>query len=126
MKNLIRNVWVCLGLMVLPFTASGQQKDNITYVPAQELLLVGKATAKATLPSGRYSQVSYNASHSEETIHKLCRSGYLFYMNSPVIKAKWMVPDNYQLPNLTRVAQKRCVCISNRMENGNLRSRDTG
>lgn len=35
MKNLIRNVWVCLGLMVLPFTASGQQKDNITYVPAQ-------------------------------------------------------------------------------------------
>lgn len=44
MKNLIRNVWVCLGLMVLPFTASGQQKDNITYVPAQELLLVGKAT----------------------------------------------------------------------------------
>ena len=46
MKNLIRNVWVCLGLMVLPFTASGQQKDNITYVPAQELLLVGKATTE--------------------------------------------------------------------------------
>ena len=46
MKNLIRNVWVCLGLMMLPFTASGQQKDNITYVPAQELLLVGKATTE--------------------------------------------------------------------------------
>ena len=29
-----------------------------------------------------------------------------FTTNSPVIKAKWTVPDNYQLPNLTRLAQK--------------------
>ena len=29
-----------------------------------------------------------------------------FTTNSPVKKAKWTVPDNYQLPNLTRLAQK--------------------
>lgn len=66
--------------MVLPFTASGQQKDNITYVPAQELLLVGKATTEGEY-FHRVDTAKYciNASHSEETIHKLARSGYLFY-----------------------------------------------
>lgn len=107
MKNLIRNVWVCLGLMVLPFTASGQQKDNITYVPAQELLLVGKATTE-----GEYFHRVDTAKYRTmpPTVKKLFTNSaglaISFTTNSPVIKAKWMVPDNYQLPNLTRVAQK--------------------
>ena len=107
MKNLIRNVWVCLGLMVLPFTASGQQKDNITYVPAQELLLVGKATTE-----GEYFHRVDTAKYCTmpPTVKKLFTNSaglaISFTTNSPVIKAKWMVPDNYQLPNLTRVAQK--------------------
>ena len=78
MRNLTRNVCIFLGLMLLPLATFGQQKNNFTYVPAQELLLVGKATTEGEY-SGRYSQVSYNASHCEETVHKLCRSGYLFY-----------------------------------------------
>lgn len=107
MKNLIRNVWVCLGLMVLPFTASGQQKDNITYVPAQELLLVGKATTE-----GEYFHRVDTAKYRTmpPTVKKLFTNSaglaISFTTNSPVIKAKWIVPDNYQLPNLTRVAQK--------------------
>lgn len=46
MKNLTRNVCICLGLMMFPLTTFGQQKNNFTYVPAQELLLVGKATTE--------------------------------------------------------------------------------
>ena len=81
MKNLIRNVWVCLGLMVLPFTASGQQKDNITYVPAQELLLVGKATTEG------------------EYFHRVDTAKYRTM--PPTVKKLFT-----NLPNLTRVAQK--------------------
>ena len=34
MKNLTRNVWICLGLIMFPLTTFGQQKNNFTYVPA--------------------------------------------------------------------------------------------
>ncbi len=44
MKNLTRNVWICLGLLMLPLAMSAQQKKNFTYISAQDLLLVGKAT----------------------------------------------------------------------------------
>ena len=46
MKNLTRKVWICLGLLMLPLAMAGQQKNNFTYTPAQELLLVGKATSE--------------------------------------------------------------------------------
>ena len=46
MRNLTRNFWICLGLIMFPLTTFGQQKNNFTYVPAQELLLVGKATTE--------------------------------------------------------------------------------
>ena len=48
MRNLTRNVWICLGLIMFPLTTFGQQKSNFTYVPAQELLLVGKATTEGS------------------------------------------------------------------------------
>ena len=78
MKNLIRNVWVCLGLMVLPFTASGQQKDNITYAFSSRAFAVTKQLRRRIfhrVDTAKY----YTMPPDEETIHKLCRSGYLFY-----------------------------------------------
>ena len=126
MKNLIRNVWVCLGLMVLPFTASGQQKDNITYVPAQELLLVGKATTE-----GGYFHRVDTAKYCTmpPTVKKLFTNSaglaISFTTNSPVIKAKWMVPDNYQLPNLTRVAERSGFEYQTGWKMAICRSRDT-
>lgn len=79
MKNLTRNVCICLGLMMFPLTTFGQQKNNFTYVPAQELLLVGKATTEGEY-FHRVDTAKYRTtSHCEETIHKFCRSGYLFY-----------------------------------------------
>ena len=84
-----------------------QAMDNITYVPAQELLLVGKATTE-----GEYFHRVDTAKYCTmpPTVKKLFTNSaglaISFTTNSPVIKAKWMVPDNYQLPNLTRVAQK--------------------
>lgn len=30
MKNLTRNVWICLGLLMLPLAMSAQQKKNFT------------------------------------------------------------------------------------------------
>lgn len=107
MRNLTRNVCICLGLMLLPLATFGQQKNNFTYVPAQELLLVGKATTE-----GEYFHRVDTAKYRTmpPTVKKLFTNSaglaISFTTNSPVIKAKWTVPDNYQLPNLTRVAQK--------------------
>ena len=76
-------------------------------MPAQELLLVGKATTE-----GEYFHRVDTAKYRTmpPTVKKLFTNSaglaISFTTNSPVIKAKWMVPDNYQLPNLTRVAQK--------------------
>ena len=107
MKNLTRNVWICLGLIMFPLTTFGQQKNNFTYVPAQELLLVGKATIE-----GEYFHRVDTAKYCTmpPAVKKLFTNSaglaISFTTNSPVIKAKWTVPDNYQLPNLTRLAQK--------------------
>ena len=107
MRNLTRNVWICLGLIMFPLTTFGQQKSNFTYVPAQELLLVGKATTE-----GEYFHRVDTAKYCTmpPAVKKLFTNSaglaISFTTNSPVIKAKWTVPDNYQLPNLTRLAQK--------------------
>ena len=105
MRNLTRNVWICLGLIMFPLTTFGQQKNNFTYVPAQELLLVGKATTE-----GEYFHRVDTAKYCTmpPAVKKLFTNSaglaISFTTNSPVIKAKWTVPDNYQLPNLTRLA----------------------
>ena len=107
MRNLTRNFWICLGLIMFPLTTFGQQKNNFTYVPAQELLLVGKATTE-----GEYFHRVDTAKYCTmpPAVKKLFTNSaglaISFTTNSPVIKAKWTVPDNYQLPNLTRIAQK--------------------
>ena len=107
MRNLTRNVWICLGLIMFPLTTFGQQKSNFTYMPAQELLLVGKATTE-----GEYFHRVDTAKYCTmpPAVKKLFTNSaglaISFTTNSPVIKAKWTVPDNYQLPNLTRLAQK--------------------
>lgn len=107
MRNLTRNIWICLGLIMFPLTTFGQQKNNFTYVPAQELLLVGKATTE-----GEYFHRVDTAKYCTmpPAVKKLFTNSaglaISFTTNSPVIKAKWTVPDNYQLPNLTRLAQK--------------------
>ena len=72
------------GLDIRP-TVEEVGRSNIAMTLMQ---LIWKADASVNVqsnyrrrifPSGRYSQVSYNASHCEETVHKFCRSGYLFY-----------------------------------------------
>ena len=107
MKNLTRNVWICLGLLMLPLAMSAQQKKNFTYTSAQDLLLVGKATTEGEY----FHRVDTAKYHSmPPRVKKLFTNSaglaISFTTNSPVIKAKWTVPDNPQLPNLTRVAQK--------------------
>lgn len=107
MKNFTRIVWICLGLLMLPLAMSGQQKNNFTYTSAQELLLVGKATSEGEY----FHRVDTAKYHSmPPKVKKLFTNSaglaISFTTNSPVIKAKWTVPDNPQLPNLTRIAQK--------------------
>lgn len=107
MKNFTRIVWICLGLLMLPLAMSGQQKNNFTYTSAQELLLVGKATSEGEY----FHRVDTAKYHSmPPKVKKLFTNSaglaISFTTNSPVIKAKWTVPDNLQLPNLTRIAQK--------------------
>ena len=107
MKNLTRNVWICLGLLMLPLAMSAQQKKNFTYTSAQDLLLVGKATTEGEY----FHRVDTAKYHSmPPRVKKLFTNSaglaISFTTNSPVIKAKWTIPDNPQLPNLTRVAQK--------------------
>lgn len=107
MKNLIRNVWICLGLLLFPLAMSGQQKNIFNYTSAQELLLVGKATSEGEY----FHRVDTAKYHSmPPKVKKLFTNSaglaISFTTNSPVIKAKWTVPDNPQLPNLTRIAQK--------------------
>lgn len=107
MKNFTRIVWICLGLLMLPLAKSGQQKNNFTYTSAQELLLVGKATSEGEY----FHRVDTAKYHSmPPKVKKLFTNSaglaISFTTNSPLIKAKWTVPDNPQLPNLTRIAQK--------------------
>lgn len=107
MKNFTRIVWICLGLLMLPLAMSGQQKNNFTYTSAQELLLVGKATSEGEY----FHRVDTAKYHSmPPKVKKLFTNSaglaISFTTNSPLIKAKWTVPDNPQLPNLTRIAQK--------------------
>lgn len=107
MKNFTRNIWICLSLLLLPFAMLAQQKDSFIYTPAQELLLVGKATSEGEY----FHRVDTAKYHSMlPKVKKLFTNSaglaISFTTNSPVIKAKWTVPDNPQLPNLTRIAQK--------------------
>lgn len=107
MKNFTRIVWICLGLLMLPLVMFGQQKNNFTYTSAQELLLVGKATSEGEY----FHRVDTAKYHSmPPKVKKLFTNSaglaISFTTNSPLIKAKWTVPDNPQLPNLTRIAQK--------------------
>lgn len=107
MKNFTRIVLICLGLLMLPLAMSGQQKNNFTYTSAQELLLVGKATSEGEY----FHRVDTAKYHSmPPKVKKLFTNSaglaISFTTNSPLIKAKWTVPDNPQLPNLTRIAQK--------------------
>lgn len=107
MKNFTRIVWICLGLLMLPLAMSGQQKNNFTYTSAQELLLLGKATSEGEY----FHRVDTAKYHSmPPKVKKLFTNSaglaISFTTNSPLIKAKWTVPDNPQLPNLTRIAQK--------------------
>ena len=78
MRNLTRNVWICLGLIMFPLTTFGQQKSNFTYVPAQELLLVGKATTE-----GEYFHRVDTAKYCKEAIHQLCGFGYFLHNEQP-------------------------------------------
>lgn len=107
MTNLTRNVWICLGLLLFPLVMSAQSKRNFTYTSAQELLLVGKATSEGEY----FHRVDTAKYHSMPPAVKkrFTNSAGLaisFTTNSPVIKAKWTVPDNPQSANLTRIAQK--------------------
>ena len=107
MTNLTRNVWICLGLLLFPLVMSAQSKRDFTYTSAQELLLVGKATSEGEY-FHRVDTAKYHSMPS--AVKKLFTNSaglaISFTTNSPVIKAKWTVFDNPQLPNLTRVAQK--------------------
>lgn len=106
MKNLAQNIWFCLSLTMLPLMAFGQT-DSFIYTRAQNLLLVGKATS-----GGEYFHRVDTAKYSNmrSAVKKLFTNSaglaISFTTNSSVIKAKWTVPDNPQLPNLTRIAQK--------------------
>lgn len=107
MKNLTRNVWISLSLLMLPLIASGQQTSNFAYTSAQELVLIGKATSEGAY-FHRVDTAKYH--RMRPVVKKLFTNSaglaISFKTNSPVIKAKWTVPDNPQLPNLTRIAQK--------------------
>ena len=116
--------------MVLPFTASGQQKDNITYVPAQELLLVGKATTE-----GEYFHRVDTAKYRTmpPTVKKLFTNSaglaISFTTNSPVIKAKWMVPDNYPVCHYRSCSFSNHILLCQRAYHASCRSenfRETG
>lgn len=108
MKNLLRNAWIGLSFLLLPLTASGQQNNSGTYyTPAQDLMLVGKATTEGEyfhrVDTAKYRNMPPKVKKLFTNSAGLAIS---FRTNSPVIRAKWTVPDNPQLPNLTRVAQK--------------------
>lgn len=108
MKNSTQNIWIYFTLLMLPLVVSAQQKkENFTFTQAQNLLLVGKATTEGAF-FHRVDTMKYNKMPA--TVKRLFSNSaglaICFTTNSSVIKAKWTVPDNWQLPNLTRIAQK--------------------
>lgn len=107
MKNLTRNFFLSLFLM-LPFVVFGQQQESgFTYTPAQDLLLVGKA-----MPGGEYFHRVDTAKYNRmrPVVKRLLTNSaglaICFTTNSPVIKAKWTVTNSGRMANMTGIAQK--------------------
>ena len=113
---------------MFPLTTSDSRRAIFTYVPAQELLLVGKATTE-----GEYFHRVDTAKYCTmpPAVKKLFTNSaglaISFTTNSPVIKAKWTVPDNYQLPKLDQTSPERLGFVyQTGWEMAICRSRDAG
>lgn len=103
---MIKNLLITVFLFLLPLVSMAQQADFV-YTPAQQLTLIGKATADGAffhrVDTARYSDMPAEVKRLFTHSSGLALS---FVTNSKSIKARWTVPNKRQGGNMTPIMQK--------------------